>query len=71
MYNAWHKEDDPPARVKPVPMTILLQAKHLVQQSNDPCDSATMEMVFYFLLQLGEYANALHPLLAHRHPIQC
>ena len=29
MYSAWKKEDDPPARVEPIAMTILLQAESI------------------------------------------
>ena len=59
--NAYKKEDNPNARVEPVYLKILLQAKLLVQSSSDPCDRATIKcirMAFYFLLCHGEYANA-------------
>ena len=59
MYSAWEKLDDPPARVEPVPMIILLCAAELCTD----CDrnNATIDciwMAFYFLLHPGEYANA-------------
>ena len=59
MYSAWKKEDDPPSRVEPVPMAILLQAAALCSNSNR--DQATIDcmwMAFYYLLRPGEYANA-------------
>ena len=59
MYSAWKKEDDPPARMEPVPMTILLRAAALAGPTIR--DEATMDciwMAFYFLLRPGEYANA-------------
>ena len=59
MYSAWKKEDDPPARVEPVPMIILLRATELA--GDNVRDSATIDcmwMGFYYLLRPGEYANA-------------
>jgi len=59
MYSAWKKVDDPPKRVEPVPMSILLRATELI--GNDERDNATIDcmwMGFYFLLRPGEYANA-------------
>ena len=51
MFSAWKKEDDPPTRVKPVPMSILLRAAELA--GDNVRDKATMDciwMVFYYLL---------------------
>ena len=59
MYAAWKKVDDPPSRVEPVPMQILLHAAELAGPSTR--DQATMDCIwiaFYFLLRPGEYANA-------------
>ena len=59
MYTAWKKVDSPPARVEPVPMSILLRAAELATPSVR--DQATIDciwMAFYFLLRPGEYANA-------------
>ena len=59
MYAAWKKSDDPPARVEPVPMVILLRATELIGHTTQ--DRATIDcmwMGFYFLLRPGEYANA-------------
>ena len=59
MYAAWKKIDEPPRRVEPVPMAILLRAAELSGPSAR--DEATMDciwMAFYFLLRPGEYANA-------------
>jgi len=66
MYSAWKKEDDPPSRVEPVLMLILLRAAELAGLSAR--DQATIDciwMAFYFLLCPGEYVNpsgdAKHP----------
>ena len=59
MYAAWKKDDDPPQRVEPIPMAILLRASELAGSSAR--DEATMDciwMAFYFLLRPGEYANS-------------
>ena len=59
MYSAWKKQDDPPKRVEPVPMSILLRAGELA--SSSPRDEATMDciwMSFYFLLRPGGYSNS-------------
>ena len=60
MYAAWKKEDDPPARVEPVPMIILLRAHDMLDSTNEK-DKATMDciwMAFYFLLRPGEYVHS-------------
>jgi hypothetical protein len=60
MFSAWKKEDDPPARVEPVPMAILLRATELMDMAVAR-DAATIDCIwmgFYFLLRPGEYANA-------------
>ena len=59
MFAAWKKEDDPPSRVEPIPMAILLRAAELC--ANNARDNATIDCIwmgFYFLLRPGEYANA-------------
>ncbi len=59
MFAAWKKEDDPPARVEPIPMAILLRASELCMDNSR--DKATIDciwMAFYYLLRPGEYANA-------------
>ena len=59
MFSAWKKADDPPKRVEPVPMPLLLRAAELA--GDNVRDNATMDCIwmgFYFLLRPGEYANA-------------
>lgn len=46
MYAAWKKEDDPPTRVEPVPMLILLRAAELA--GNSTRDVATMDCFWIF-----------------------
>ena len=61
MWAAWKKEDDPPARVEPVPVPILLRAEEIGGRTGSVRDRATLDcmwMAFYFLLRPGEYANA-------------
>ena len=61
MYSAWKKVDDPPKRVEPVPMAILMMALTIVGITPNRQDDAVMDciwMAFYFLLRPGEYANA-------------
>ena len=57
MYSAWKKKDDPPARVEPVPMIILLRCDDMFDTTHER-DNATMDCIwiaFYFLLRPGEY----------------
>ena len=59
MFSAWKKVDDPPQRVKLIPMPILLRVAELA--GNNVRDKATIDciwMAFYFLLRPAEYANA-------------
>ena len=59
MYSAWKKEDDPPSRVEPVPMAILLRATELLgHNARGKATVDCMWMGFYYLLRPGEYANA-------------
>ena len=57
MYSAWKKVDDPPTRVEPVPMIILLRSDEMIDHTNER-DNATLDCIwiaFYFLLRPGEY----------------
>ena len=57
MYSAWKKVDDPPTRVEPVPMIILLRSDEMLDHTNER-DNATLDCIwiaFYFLLRPGEY----------------
>lgn len=59
---AWKKEDPPPRRVKPVPISVIRHIAYLSQQSN-PTNTqyqAIADMIiiaFFFLLRPGEYVD--------------
>jgi hypothetical protein len=58
MYRAWAGSDDPPARVKPLPLPLVARVWH--QASLDTCPRALAAATclifgFYFLLRPGEY----------------
>ena len=58
MISARNKEDNPPARVKQVPMLILIRAAELCGDCNQV--RAVFDCIwkaFYFLQRPGEYAN--------------
>ena len=66
---AWKKEDPPPGRVKPIPISML---HHLSQSGRDAGDAKSLligcmaYVAFYFLMRPGEYCNSsneLHPFL--------
>jgi hypothetical protein len=60
---SWSREDDPPTRVKPIPiqliLTILSIAYHATTASNDATKAITDMAVitFYYLLRPGEYTG--------------
>jgi hypothetical protein len=61
---AYKLGDDPPARVKPVPITLIL---HILRAAHTltPSDSAraiadSITIAFYFLLRPGEYTGTTH-----------
>ena len=58
LYRAWGKHDDPPARVKPLPLSLLTQAVTLMYQDGGPSALACAQclvVAYYFLLRPGEY----------------
>ena len=58
LYQAWTRLDDPPSRVKPLPVSLLTQAVTIVKQDAHPFAQATADCLvfgFYFLLRPGEY----------------
>ena len=61
MYAAYRKTDDPPTRVKPIPVQVLERIMSLAQNSvNAPLTVAQADMIglaFFFLLRPGEYTD--------------
>ena len=58
MWAAWGKEDPPPHRVKPIPVSIVRHVASLADAANTPRMHAIADMIilaFYFLLRPGEY----------------
>jgi hypothetical protein len=62
MFSSFSKRDDPPNRVKPIPVPVL---QHIMSQaifSQDPFNLACADMLclaFYFLLRPGEYTGTV------------
>jgi hypothetical protein len=60
-FRAYTKEDDPPSRVKPIPIIIIIYILHQAfKTSTSPDRQAIDDMViiaFYFLLRPGEYTG--------------
>jgi hypothetical protein len=62
---SWSREDDPPTRVKPIPiqliLTILSVAYHATAASNDATKAITNMAViaFYYLLHPGKYTGTV------------
>jgi len=58
---AYKKEDPPPSRVKPIPVTIILFILHAAYGMNRSSDSQAIAdlivLAFYFLLRPGEYTG--------------
>ena len=60
LYQAWKKSDEPPTRVKPLPMGIVRGAALLAHAAATPIALAAADcliLAFYFLLRPGEYAG--------------
>ena len=58
LYQAWAKTDDPPSRVKPLPLTLLAQTVDLAHHEQSPAARVAAEcliLAFHFLLRPGEY----------------
>jgi hypothetical protein len=61
---AYAKQDPPPARVKPIPFSLIAHAAHLCRLADSPRSHAIADMLilgFYFLLCPGEYAWTDNP----------
>jgi hypothetical protein len=60
----YSKDDDPPNRVKPIPLSILQQAVQNARHQNTPFHHAIADLIvigFFFLLRPGEYAATESP----------
>jgi hypothetical protein len=58
LYQSWAKSDEPPRRVKPLPLTLLTQTIALAEQEHTATACAIADCLilgFYFLLRPGEY----------------
>jgi hypothetical protein len=58
LYRSWTRVDDPPSRVKPLPLSLLTQCVALAHQDGTPLALAAADCLvfgFYFLLRPGEY----------------
>ena len=52
LYRAWNKTEDPPSRVKPLPLTLLSKTVDLAHQEQSPAARVAAEclvLAFYFL----------------------
>ena len=57
---AYSRHDDPPARVKPIPVPILRHVMAQASLAHDPVNQALADMLciaFFFLLRPGEYTG--------------
>ena len=57
---AYTKEDPPPNRVKPVPVSVIQLVPYAVHASNEDGNLAIADMIslaFFFLLRPGEYTG--------------
>ena len=66
LFRAWKKDDDPPLRVKPLPLSVVTQVHALAVAEATPYAIAAAECLifgFFFLLRPGEYLGAPRPAL--------
>jgi len=64
LLKAYSKEDDPPSRVKPIPLPIIAHAVticHLQRSSKQLAIADMLLLGFFFLLRPGEYAASANP----------
>jgi len=64
LLSAYNKADPPPARVKPIPLTLIRHTCALQCQSTHPLGHAIADMLtlgFFYLLRPGEYAHTDNP----------
>ena len=68
LYRAWNKTEDPPSRVKPLPLTLLSKTVDLAHQEQSPAARVAAEclvLAFYFLLRPGEYLGIPNEAINH------
>ena len=73
---AWKRRDDPPTRVKPLPLDVIATVAHLAAAAGTPFDLAVADCLvvgFYFLLRPGEYTGTprSHDDLFRIQDVQC
>ena len=64
LYRAWQAADDPPSRVKPLPLTLVAQVCRLAALDNTAHAGAAADCLitgFFFLLRPGEYLGTPRP----------
>ena len=64
LYRAWLAADDPPSRVKPLPLSLVAQVCRLAALDNTVHAGAASDCLiaaFYFLLRPGEYLGTPRP----------
>jgi len=64
LLSAYTKQDSPPTRVKPIPISVLQNAVFSHRQWRTPHNYAIADMItlgFFFLLRPGEYAATINP----------
>ncbi|EJK73310.1 hypothetical protein THAOC_05077 [Thalassiosira oceanica] len=62
LWKDWKSYDDPPKRVKPIPLGILLEAQRIAEQNGSPAMLATVRMMwiaYFFLCRPGEYCSTV------------
>ena len=58
LFRAWRRVDDPPSRVKPLPLAVVTHVWATVHRKASPVahtTAACLVIGFYFLLRPGEY----------------
>ncbi|KAI2505060.1 hypothetical protein MHU86_9416 [Fragilaria crotonensis] len=79
LYRAWQRADEPPSRVKPLPLTLVAQVWHYAHQDASPQTTAAASCLvigFFFLLRPENgvrnetvgYGRSGHPTLC---PVHC
>lgn len=60
VFSGWRKKDPAPARKKPIPKSVLLEATCNAHRRNDPSQSTIADLIwlaFFFLLRPSEYLH--------------